>query len=195
MSCDLATARLCCRPASKAQCVAGQHIFEAVRGWCRSDGTISLDGGLSQLASFLSLKMQGDDIWAKLDAYGMASGDGAELGKESGLAVPPATLELVPGQVALPKVAGHIILEPPALPQTLADILKEENAFAIREPPDKLAPSFTSVSSWCDLAVEFLERGLCCLLPESHGVMHKGHRVSAGLFGVPKKLSTSARLI
>eukprot|EP00971_Amphidinium_carterae_P065530 1298493-Amphidinium_carterae.1 len=49
MSCDLADARRCCRPASEAQLLAGQHVFDAVREWCRSDGKNPSDGGLSQL--------------------------------------------------------------------------------------------------------------------------------------------------
>eukprot|EP00971_Amphidinium_carterae_P191014 3790806-Amphidinium_carterae.3 len=32
-------------------------------------------------------------------------------------------------------------------------------------------------------------------MPESEGIMHNGHRVSAGLFGVPKKQTPKARLI
>eukprot|EP00971_Amphidinium_carterae_P231265 4589331-Amphidinium_carterae.1 len=111
------------------------------------------------------------------------------------LATGIATMELISGNVALPMVAGHIILQPPTLPQTLADILTEEGAFARADPPSTLAPSYTSVHDWHALAVEFLQRGLCCLMPEAEGVSHNGHRVSAGLFGVPKKQTSKARLI
>eukprot|EP00971_Amphidinium_carterae_P001634 32858-Amphidinium_carterae.1 len=158
MSCDLADARRCCRPASEAQMLAGQHVFDAVRGWCRSDGHNPSDGGLSQLVAFLSHELEGEDLMTKLDAYAEVSADRQEFEKERGFDLPPSTLELSAGHVALPKVAGHIILEPPALPETLSKILKEEHAFAKSHPPEKLEPCFTSVASWPDLALELLER-------------------------------------
>eukprot|EP00971_Amphidinium_carterae_P063669 1259933-Amphidinium_carterae.1 len=195
---DVASARLCCRPASAAQMAAGEHVFEAIRRWCRSDDSDPSDGGLSQLADFLCQRVHGSDIFSGLDAYAMAGAEPEkhdEYAERERQAIPPSTLELEKGKVALPTVAGHIVLEPPALPLTLANVIKEEGAFVRPEPPEKLAPSFTSVTNWHELAVEFLHRGLCCLLPESEGVVHRGRRVSAGLFGVPKKQTDCARLI
>eukprot|EP00971_Amphidinium_carterae_P191013 3790806-Amphidinium_carterae.2 len=146
MSCDQAVVRLCCRPASEAQMHVGQHMFDAVREWCRSDELILLDGGLCQVADFLFQRLQGEGFLTKMDAYAMASSgpDGEKMG-DGNVCTPPSpttelvmgttTLELTAGNVALPMVAGHIILQPPTLPQTLADILTEEGAFARADPP------------------------------------------------------------
>eukprot|EP00971_Amphidinium_carterae_P193150 3833319-Amphidinium_carterae.2 len=174
---------------------AGQHIFDEVRRWCRSDGSTPPDGGLSQLVALLSQKLQDEGGMTRQDAYAMATDAGHSVSAPDAHGVATATIELSAGNVALPKVAGHIALEPPAMPQTLADILREDRAFIRAHPPDRLEPCFTSVADWPQLAIELLERGLCCLMAEAEGVTFHGHRVSAGLFGVPKKQTASARLI
>eukprot|EP00971_Amphidinium_carterae_P283968 5638039-Amphidinium_carterae.1 len=61
--------------------------------------------------------------------------------------------------------------------------------------PDKLAKTYTAVSSWHLVAKELLRRNLATLIPPKEGVHFRGKRVSAGLFGVKKKGTLKSRVI
>eukprot|EP00971_Amphidinium_carterae_P088888 1759175-Amphidinium_carterae.3 len=99
--------------------------------------------------------------------------------------------------MSLPSVAGKVPLSWPLVPSEVEELLKSEGAFMmpLSECPLTLPRTFTSVDDWISVLDALLTCGLCELVPDSLAPRHVGCRVSAGLFGVPKKGSTQSRLI
>ena len=185
----------CAWAASPAQFSMGQECFAMVRAWCRSEGPLPSDGGLPHLARLLSQAGGSVEEGKAVMSY-ETSATGLPWSHEhvkAGLAAP--TVCLCPGRVSLPQVAGTIPLQVPTVPRSVQVILQQPGSFMRKPAPPSIPRSFSSMSSWPGMADELLSKGLCKLMPPEIGEFFNGERVSAGLFGVPKKSSDKCRLI
>eukprot|EP00971_Amphidinium_carterae_P093759 1855417-Amphidinium_carterae.2 len=95
------------------------------------------------------------------------------------------------GSIALP--AQSALVEP-TLPKTIENLLAEEGAFRRQPIPDKISRSFLNVECWPSIASE-VSRRLGVLRPPDLCLSINDKRITAGLFGVPKKGAEKARLI
>eukprot|EP00971_Amphidinium_carterae_P268238 5321903-Amphidinium_carterae.1 len=97
--------------------------------------------------------------------------------------------------MSLPKVAGRVPLKWPLAPSVVEELSERQDSFSHPEAPAVLPRTFAAVDSWLDVLDALLSYELCELILEHLVPQHCGCRVSAGLFGVPKKGSSKTRLI
>eukprot|EP00971_Amphidinium_carterae_P314555 6252250-Amphidinium_carterae.2 len=173
---------------SSIQFDLAQPLLGVLRAWYRSSmvcvddqGMPVLDGGLSRLVASLS---------SVAGAYGncMATDQGA-------LSQSMETVQLSAASMSLPKVAGRVPLRWPLIPPEVEQLIEDPKSFMHPEAPLALPRTFTAVDDWLTVLDALLNCELCELIPEHLVPRHFGCRVSAGLFGVPKKGSTKTRLI
>eukprot|EP00971_Amphidinium_carterae_P332387 6466527-Amphidinium_carterae.1 len=166
-------------------------LMNSMRAWCRSAGAIPADGGLSRTCSTLLQRV------AREGHIGSYSGIDADLGMAASAEVPnvSSTVKLVAGEISLPSCSAVIPLVEPTVPKTIERLLKSERAFLRHPLPEKVAQSFLNVSCWKSVASELVSCGLGVLRPPEQGPQFQNKRLTAGLFGVPKKGTEKARLI
>eukprot|EP00971_Amphidinium_carterae_P285720 5673079-Amphidinium_carterae.3 len=177
------------------QCSVAQErlmlpLLDGLKTWYRSrrissdsDGAPLLDGGLSRLIASLV---------CVAGHYGKAVAPDQSVGSSLGSM---ETVSLSASTMSLPTQAGKVALDWPLIPTEVRELLETEDAFLSSEAPSCLPKTFTLVDDWLAVLHSLLDCGLCELVPDPLAPRHMGTRVSAGLFGVPKKGSEQTRLI
>eukprot|EP00971_Amphidinium_carterae_P105098 2081117-Amphidinium_carterae.1 len=166
------------RPVSAAQRECIDRVGERLRHMCRQAVEISTTCGGSKITQLL----------AALAALRELSPYSTMQSRASGVTAPTIPLEAT--NMALPKMAAQVRLQEPVLPALAAEILNEQDVFAL--PPDQCPrppKGFLDVTCWPKVAAALCESGLVQLrasLP---------HCLRAGLFGVAKKGTSQARII
>eukprot|EP00971_Amphidinium_carterae_P129787 2570610-Amphidinium_carterae.1 len=175
------------QPCSEKQLQVIQPLMHELKAWCRSDVRLPSDGGLPAMLAALRERTQKIDGCQPYSMMGVSD--------EVSLACAAGTKQLTPMNMALPMVSGQTPLVAPTVPPEIQAILQQEGAFQRSVQPERISRTFTSVSSWLDVAKEMMARRLVTLLPPSMTTHFRGKRVTAGLFGVEKKGTSRARVI
>eukprot|EP00971_Amphidinium_carterae_P122874 2432217-Amphidinium_carterae.2 len=167
-------------------------MLALVTSWCRSTGRLPKDGGLSHLHTTIVQRLAQH---GHVGSYSGACAGDLVRGETNGTPIACPTVCLAPGAMSLPAQSATIKLVFPTVPKIIEKLLHTPGVFLRTPQPSSLAPSFTHVSWWSEVALELLHRGLGELRPVASDECFNGKRVYAGLFGVPKKDSDLARII
>eukprot|EP00971_Amphidinium_carterae_P346257 6487596-Amphidinium_carterae.2 len=154
-----------------------------LRRWCRPLPDLCGEGG--GLSRCLSKLISGDD------GFGYQAG----FKEDRPTSLPEETITLNNDNLALPKIAAQIQLGPPLIPTYVQRILEQPDSFRLRLPPDGLHRVHFAVDNWPSVFTAMQRVGLVTLRPREVCSQHMGRVVKAGLFGVPKKGTSAARII
>eukprot|EP00971_Amphidinium_carterae_P151938 3011231-Amphidinium_carterae.3 len=151
--------------------------------WCRPLPDLCGEGG--GLSRCLSKLISGEDGF----------GYEANSKGEHPASVAQETITLNDDNLALPKIAAQIHLRPPLIPTHVQRILERPRSFRVQLPPDGLHRVHFAVDNWPLVFAAMQRVGLVTLRPREMCSQHMGRVVKAGLFGVPKKGTSAARII
>eukprot|EP00971_Amphidinium_carterae_P079295 1568903-Amphidinium_carterae.3 len=151
-------------PCSSPQLTMMQPLLAELRAWCRSDSEVLLpsDGGLPHVLSALRRRVGDRDLQSQYT--------GVSVSHDELFAGTTVTQELTPTSMALPLISAQTPLKVPTVPEEVQAVLEQEGAFMLPDQPAVLARTFTSVSSWPQVAAELLRRKLAMLLPPPKSV-------------------------